>query len=84
MCSDEDEPPGVAKCRILVVDDLKDSADRLSMVLKVSGHEVHTHRIAAPVSPSSPGGLGCQDGVPQLPARPGGNHSRAWQIGRSP
>jgi CheY-like chemotaxis protein len=39
---DDDEPPCVAKCRILVVDDLKDSADSLSMLLRVSGHEVHT------------------------------------------
>lgn len=39
---DDGEPPCVAKCRILVVDDLKDSADSLSMLLRVSGHEVHT------------------------------------------
>ncbi len=39
---DKDEPPSVAKCRILVVDDLKDSADSLAMLLRMSGHEVHT------------------------------------------
>jgi len=39
---DEDEPLAVAKCRILVVDDLKDSADSLAMLLRMTGHEVHT------------------------------------------
>jgi CheY-like chemotaxis protein len=32
----------VAKCRILIVDDLKDSADSLAMLLRMSSHEVHT------------------------------------------
>ncbi len=39
---DADEPLCMAKCRILVVDDLKDSADSLAMLLRVTGHEVHT------------------------------------------
>jgi PAS domain S-box-containing protein len=39
---DEDEPPCVAQCRILIVDDLKDSADSLAMLLRMAGHEVHT------------------------------------------
>jgi CheY-like chemotaxis protein/two-component sensor histidine kinase len=33
---------GVRKCRLLIVDDLKDSADSLAMLLKMLGHEVHT------------------------------------------
>jgi PAS domain S-box-containing protein len=32
----------VMKCRLLIVDDLKDSADSLAMLLKMMGHEVHT------------------------------------------
>jgi PAS domain S-box-containing protein len=39
---DEGEPPCVAKCRILIVDDLMDSADSLAMLLRMTGHEVHT------------------------------------------
>jgi PAS domain S-box-containing protein len=39
---EEDEPPGVAQRRILIVDDLKDSADSLAMLLRMKGHEVHT------------------------------------------
>ena len=30
------------KCRILVVDDMRDSADSLAMMLESRGHEVHT------------------------------------------
>jgi CheY-like chemotaxis protein len=30
------------KCRLLIADDLKDSADTLAMMLKMMGHEVHT------------------------------------------
>jgi CheY-like chemotaxis protein len=39
---DEGEPPCVAKCRILIVDDLMDSADSLAILLRMTGHEVHT------------------------------------------
>jgi CheY-like chemotaxis protein len=39
---DDDEPLTVAKCRILIVDDLKDSADSLAILLRMTGHEVHT------------------------------------------
>jgi CheY-like chemotaxis protein len=37
-----DDEPTVAKCRILIVDDLRDSADSLAMLLRMSSHEVHT------------------------------------------
>jgi CheY-like chemotaxis protein len=40
--SDDSEPACVAKYRILIVDDLEDSADSLAMLLRMSGHEVHT------------------------------------------
>jgi CheY-like chemotaxis protein len=40
--SDDSESACVAKCRILIVDDLKDSADSLAMLLRMSGHEVQT------------------------------------------
>jgi CheY-like chemotaxis protein len=33
-----------AKCRILVVDDNRDSADSLAMLLRITGNEVHTAR----------------------------------------
>jgi PAS domain S-box-containing protein len=39
---DDDESPSLATCRILIVDDLKDSADSLAMLLRMSSHEVHT------------------------------------------
>jgi PAS domain S-box-containing protein len=38
----ERNPSTVGKCRILVVDDSRDSADTLTMVLQSSGHEVYT------------------------------------------
>jgi PAS domain S-box-containing protein len=38
------QSPAVAKQRILVVDDNKDSGDTLSLVLKAKGHEVRTAR----------------------------------------
>jgi CheY-like chemotaxis protein len=37
----EEEVVDVARRRIVIVDDLKDSADSLAMFLKVMGHEVH-------------------------------------------
>lgn len=40
--SKDGEQPRVRKCRLLIVDDLKDSADSLAMLLKMIGHEVHT------------------------------------------
>ncbi|MFO0808523.1 MAG: PAS domain S-box protein, partial [Gemmataceae bacterium] len=40
--SSKGEQVSVAKYRLLVVDDLKDSADSLAMLLKMLGHEVHT------------------------------------------
>jgi PAS domain S-box-containing protein len=36
------EQTGARKCRLLIVDDLRDSADSLAMLLKAMGHEVHT------------------------------------------
>lgn len=39
---DFDEPLHLAKRRILVADDLKDSTDSLAMLLRMSNHEVHT------------------------------------------
>ncbi len=39
---EEGAPPGAAKCRLLIVDDLKDSADSLAMMLRLTGHEVQT------------------------------------------
>ncbi len=38
------DKPAIAKRRILVVDDNKDSGDTLSLLLKVKGHDVHTAR----------------------------------------
>lgn len=35
-------PTCVPRCRLLIVDDIKVSADTLAMMLKVLGHEVHT------------------------------------------
>jgi len=37
----EAEPPPIAKRRILIVDDLKDSADSLARLLELMGHDVH-------------------------------------------
>jgi len=39
--SNEDRPMA-GKCRILVVDDLKNNADSLAMLLKIAGHDVET------------------------------------------
>ena len=36
-----DMPPAMVKCRVLVVDDLRDNADNLGLVLETMGHEVH-------------------------------------------
>ncbi len=36
------EQPRPEKCRLLIVDDLRDSADSLAMMLKIMGHQVHT------------------------------------------
>ena len=38
----DEEPKSVAKSRLLIVDDLKDSADSLAIMLQIMGHEVHT------------------------------------------
>jgi PAS domain S-box-containing protein len=38
----KDAEAGMTKCRLLIVDDLKDSADSLAMLLEMMGHEVHT------------------------------------------
>jgi CheY-like chemotaxis protein len=34
--------PSLRKCRLLIVDDIKDSADSLAMLLQLRGHDVHT------------------------------------------
>jgi signal transduction histidine kinase/CheY-like chemotaxis protein/PAS domain-containing protein len=39
---EEGGPAGVAKYRLLIVDDLRDSADSLAMLLRMMGHEVQT------------------------------------------
>jgi PAS domain S-box-containing protein len=40
--SKDDQPAGVTKRRLLIVDDLKDNADTLARLLQMMGHEVHT------------------------------------------
>jgi CheY-like chemotaxis protein len=40
--SDESKPAPAPKRRLLIVDDLKDSADSLSVMLELKGHEVQT------------------------------------------
>jgi PAS domain S-box-containing protein len=42
LASEDSEQTGATKCRLLIVDDLKDSADSLAMLLKIAGHEVYT------------------------------------------
>ena len=40
--SEDEEPKPATKCRILIVDDNRDSADSLAMLLKIMGNEVGT------------------------------------------
>ena len=44
LASETSKPAAPAKCRILVVDDNKDSAATLTMMLRLTGHETHSAR----------------------------------------